>query len=435
MEPLFLAVICGCNAGLFRLALHEVYVPRIQRGNAKFAANVLEARGALLSVLVHFFEHGRWGSLAEMGAEGQSLTAEDRLFILMEARQNLTDIRGLGAPEARICSESAASLCHSLDNPRLLCLALKGQWLYTLMTDKASASLQIAEQLHSLAQEQDDPRLMIEAYDALATSLYWLGDFEVAREYAMRGVQIWRSGNVQPPTEDPYKLAVLCLSYQALSEWHLGEISWQANIVEAISLGKELKDMPALAHVLHIGALLAYYQRNPAEVDHMASDLIELSTRHNFAFYLTVGSIYRGWARSASGHIAEGISLIEDGIREHRASGSIISLPFALTRKAEALHLANRTSEALEAIEEAEVLVERTEARWWRIELHRLRGLFLVTLGADETKIEASFCEAIRIARGQKSVSLAKRAEATYAEYRTQKACGSGDRGFRLPLW
>ena len=29
MEPLFLAVICCCPAGLFREALHEVYRPRI----------------------------------------------------------------------------------------------------------------------------------------------------------------------------------------------------------------------------------------------------------------------------------------------------------------------------------------------------------------------------------------------------------------------
>jgi hypothetical protein len=54
MEPLFLAVICGCNAGLFREALHEAYIPRIQRGNACFAANVLGATGPLLSTLVHF---------------------------------------------------------------------------------------------------------------------------------------------------------------------------------------------------------------------------------------------------------------------------------------------------------------------------------------------------------------------------------------------
>jgi hypothetical protein len=65
MEPLFLAVICGCHAGLFRDALHEVYIPRIQRGDAHFAANVLGATGPLLLVLVHFFEHGRWGSPAE----------------------------------------------------------------------------------------------------------------------------------------------------------------------------------------------------------------------------------------------------------------------------------------------------------------------------------------------------------------------------------
>ena len=31
MEPLFLAAIYGCNAGLYRETLHEVYIPRIQR--------------------------------------------------------------------------------------------------------------------------------------------------------------------------------------------------------------------------------------------------------------------------------------------------------------------------------------------------------------------------------------------------------------------
>ena len=40
MEPLFSAVIRGCNAGLFREALHQVYIPRIQRGNAYYAGKV-----------------------------------------------------------------------------------------------------------------------------------------------------------------------------------------------------------------------------------------------------------------------------------------------------------------------------------------------------------------------------------------------------------
>jgi hypothetical protein len=110
------------------------------------------------------------------------------------------------------------------------------------------------------------------------------------------------------------------------------------------------------------------------------------------------------------------------------------SLPFVLALKAEALHLGNRIFEALEAIMEAEGLAERFEERLWRPDLHRVRGVLLTAMGADEVEIEASFCEAIRIAKEQKSVSLEKRAEATYAEYRRQKASGSGGRGFRLPL-
>jgi hypothetical protein len=144
MGPLFSAVICGCDAGLFREALLEVYIPRIQRGNSCFAANVLGARGALLSVLAHFFEHGRWGSLLETVIEGQSLTAEDQVFVLMEAGQHLTATRGFSAAEARICYERAEPLCHSLNRPLSLYAALMGQWRYSFVTDKLTVTKSIS---------------------------------------------------------------------------------------------------------------------------------------------------------------------------------------------------------------------------------------------------------------------------------------------------
>ena len=55
LEPLFLAVICGCKAGLFHEALHEVYIPRIQRDNASFAGNVLGVRGGIALDTSSFF--------------------------------------------------------------------------------------------------------------------------------------------------------------------------------------------------------------------------------------------------------------------------------------------------------------------------------------------------------------------------------------------
>src|SRR5271157_3556041 len=431
MEPLFLAATCGCNAGLYREALNEVYIPRIQRGDASFAASVLGARGALLSVLVHFFENGRWGSLVE----GHGLTAEDELFVLLQAGLYLTATRGLGAPEARICYERAEPLCHSLNRPLLPYSALIGQWRNSLVADKLSATMQIAKRIYSLAQQQNDAALMMGAYRALASTLYFLGNFESARQYAIRGVEIWRSGSVQSPVEEAMSPAVFCLCFEALTQWHLGETaSSQATIVESISLAKELNDMHALAVALHFAAFLGHFERNPAEVERCASNMIELSTRLNFALWMASGAMLRGWARSASGDTAEGIPWIEHGIRDFRATGAVLSTPFFLALKAEALHLADRTSEALEAITEAEALVVRTEERWWCAELHRLHGVFLTTVGADETQIEAAFCEAISTAKQQKSISLAKRAEATYAEYRRQKASGSREGGFRLPL-
>ena len=115
----------------------------------------------------------------------------------MQAGLYLTATRGFAAPEALICYERPASLCHSLNRPLVLYSALMGQWRYSLITDKLSATMEIAQRIYSLAQDQNDPTLMIGAYRALAGTLYFLGDFESARQYAMRGVQIWRSGGVQ----------------------------------------------------------------------------------------------------------------------------------------------------------------------------------------------------------------------------------------------
>ena len=147
MEPLFLAVVCACHAGLFRDALHEVYIPRIQRGNASFAAKVLGARGALLAALAHFFEYGRWGSLVQNDPEAQNLCAEDQLFVLTQAGLYLTATRGLAAPEARICYEYAEPLCYSLDRPMLLYSALIGQWRYSSQTEKLTVSLRLAKRI------------------------------------------------------------------------------------------------------------------------------------------------------------------------------------------------------------------------------------------------------------------------------------------------
>jgi hypothetical protein len=114
------------------------------------------------------------------------------------------------------------SLCHSLHRPLLLFTALKGQWRYSLLTDKLSATMQIAQRVYSLAQEQNAPALMIGPCAALAATHYFLGNFETCGQSAIRGVQIWRSVGVQSSVEEVDVPEVGCLIFEALFKWHMG---------------------------------------------------------------------------------------------------------------------------------------------------------------------------------------------------------------------
>ena len=166
----------------------------------------------------------------------------------------------------------------------------------------------------------------------MACTLYFLGDFETSGQFAIRGVQIWRSLGARSPVVGVDNARRSFLSYKALFEAHFGEItSSHATMAEAISFAEELKDMYGRAMALSFAASLEVDERNLGEVERYSSDLIELSTRHHFAHFLARRIDSQGWARSASGDTAEGLPWIEDAIRAFRATGSMLSLPYYLS--------------------------------------------------------------------------------------------------------
>ena len=92
-----------------------------------------------------------------------------------------------------------------------------------------------------LAQKQDDSALLVGAYNALAGTLYFMGDFESMHQYAMRGAQIWGLESLRrhKPTAELLPIstdavdgvqeigasAVSVLCYEAQAKWHLGDIA------------------------------------------------------------------------------------------------------------------------------------------------------------------------------------------------------------------
>ena len=95
MQPLFLAIAHGCEAGLHEQAFVEVFIPRIQRGTRNYNCQTLGAFSDNLAALSHFFRRP-WKTPAESLQEtmkaslfhlaGFSLQAQGRL---KEAQQSV----------------------------------------------------------------------------------------------------------------------------------------------------------------------------------------------------------------------------------------------------------------------------------------------------------------------------------------------------------
>jgi serine/threonine protein kinase/tetratricopeptide (TPR) repeat protein len=436
MEPLFLAVACGCRAGLFHAALHEVYIPRIQRGDASFAANFLAARGALLSVLVQFFENESWDSPVVTGSRSRPLVTEDRLLILMQSALNLTSTQGMGSAGARMCYERAESLCQTVNRPDLLYVALMGQWRYSSVTVKLSATLQVAQRIHTLALKLGEPSFLMGAFHALAITRFYLGHFESALSAARNGVELWRSGRSATSVEDAHPPPVVCLCFQALADWHLGEAkACHETMLEAVTLAKQLGDNNAVALALCEAADLGHKDRDPAITERFASELVELTARNHFAFFLAVGKAFLGWARGALGDKKGGLALIDEGIAEYQASGCVMNFSYLLGLKAEILYEIGRIEEALEALRKGMALADRCEERAWHAEFYRLRGIFLAAAGVAERQVKTALNAAVRTAKGQGSVTLERRAERTFSTYCRRKQKPHAGHPIRLALW
>ena len=294
--------------------------------------------------------------------------------------------------------------------------------------------MQIATRMSSLTHQHYDSSLLMKVHMALAVTHYYLGDFTSARQEATSGVRLWHSGVEKSEVEELDEPIIGCLCHKAVCAWHLGQIaSSRSTMKEAILVANRLENTHGIAVALHFAATLSYMEQNPTAAARLSAELVELSTRQHFPHFRAFGTALLGWTRSVAGLFTQGISWMDDGIEELRTSGALLPISILLAPKAEALYRANRTSEALDTIKQAEMLVERTEARW-SAEFHRLRAIFLTAMDADEAEIERAFQEALNTAKQQKSTSLRKRAETSYSEYRRHKASTSGGHGFRLSL-
>jgi predicted ATPase len=305
-----------------------------------------------------------------------------------------------------------------VENTSQLFPALWGLWLFYTYRAEWQTAYELAQQLWNLAQQEQEPTLLLLAHRALGTTLFWLGEFVPAWEHLE---QVIIHYNPQQHHEIAISyggsdIKVHCLSFASLAVGWLGYLNQALRMShESLALAKELSHSYSLAVASFFATWFHSSRREEAATQELAETAFNVSTEHGFPLWLTGGTALRGWALAEQGQAEEGVDQIRRGLSALRAMGTELFRPYGLTLLAETYGKVGQIEEGLTALAEALELVRKTDERFWEAEMYRLKGELLLRQGEPEADIEANFQQAITIARQQEAKSLELRAKVSLA--------------------
>ena len=126
------------------------------------------------------------------------------------------------------------------------------------------------------------------------------------------------------------------------------------------------------------------------------------------------GQYFRDWCLSELGQVQEGTTPLTEALSDFRAKGLLRFVPFYLMLLAEVLEHKRHRASALERLDEALHLLERTQERWCEAELYRRKGELLGLEGNLEAA-ETCLGKALTVARQQSAKIWELRASTSLA--------------------
>jgi class 3 adenylate cyclase/predicted ATPase len=337
--------------------------------------------------------------------------------MLITLGASLLATKGYGAPEVGETYAHARQLCQSLDDPHQLFPVLYGLWNYSAGSELQTAYT-LGEQLLTLAQQVQDPVMLVAGYRALGLTLFFLGAAVAAHTYLTQGMVLY----------DPQQhrvaaflygddAGVTCSANDALTLWHLGYPDQSlARTDEAVTFAQQTGYPFSLGFALGCAAIVHHLRREDRAAQACADGVISLATAQGFPYWMAWGAMLRGWALAQQGQAQEGIEQITQGLMDYHATGVERFRPYCLALLAEAYGTMGQPEAGLTALTEALTLADTTGERWYESEIYRFKGELLLQQHLDnQADAETCFQHALEIARHQEAKSLELRAATSLA--------------------
>ena len=318
--------------------------------------------------------------------------------------------KGYAAPEVESVYLRAQALCRQLDNhTRLLQVSFGLQAVY-LTRGKLRTARQLADECLTLAERHVAPPRLPHAHFALGSTLFFLGEFILARHHLEQGVALYDPNMHR--SRGLNDVGVSCLVLKAWTLWPLGYPDQALTCIqEAFHLAESLSSPFSKAYVLTCAAFVCQGCGAPRDAAMHAEASLKLAKEQEFPHWLALSTTFEGWALAQLGQMQAGCEQMRQGLQAWRATGAQQTVTYQLALLAEGYAKSDRVAEGLQAVAEGIALAEQHAEHYYLAELYRLQGELLLAQAADDdAAAQASFDQALQIARRQQAKSLELRA-------------------------
>jgi tetratricopeptide (TPR) repeat protein len=317
-------------------------------------------------------------------------------------------------PDVQRSFERARDLCGRAGQTPQLFPALRGLYIFYVLTGKPRTARETAQQLLRLAEAADDPVTLLSSHQAMGFTSMVLGDLPQARAYLEKGIGYYdlERARSAPILAGPQP-GVECLGNLSWVLWFLGHPDQAlARSEEMLAVARELAQPFSIACALFFAGELRAFRREPDAVRTINEELLELSTRQEYPYWRIMGTAQRGWLRTQEGEAGQGV----EDIRAGSQFGGMRRDPHVFAFLAEAYRSLGKTADALEALDGSVDMVDAGQTLY-QAELHRLRGELLADQGASEEDVADQLACALGVARQQGSRALELRAATSLARH------------------
>ncbi|MCX6043795.1 MAG: BTAD domain-containing putative transcriptional regulator [Chloroflexi bacterium] len=340
--------------------------------------------------------------------------AEQELALQMALGPLLLATKGYAAPEVEHAFQRAWELCQQGGDTPQQFQILWGLGRYYMVKPNLAKGLSASQQLLALAQEKEEPDLLVEAFCSLGTYLFHQVDLLAARAYLEQSIALYDQPRHRSHAliygQDP---CVVALAYLAWTRWCLGYPDQAlAHTQAALALAQELAHPYSLVIATTYASVQCQFWGDVERCRLYAENAITLATQHGFTLWLSMATFLKGWALTRQNAFDNGFDEMQRSVELFRSTGAELGAAYFAGLLAETLGRSGQPDIGMIAMNEAFDLLKRTQDRWCEAELHRLCGELwrqMETAGIDTYELnalaeaETAFQTAINVARQQQA--------------------------------